>query len=157
MVAVDDNTVVAWEGQEYVTHSKNSGWYAGLIAIGLVLVGLSVLLKWWTFTALVVVSVLALIVYAVRPPRKIHYSLSSAGLDEGDHHYSFEDFQSFGLLQDGKHFAIVLRPKKRFSPSVTVYFPENQGEQIVDMFGLRLPMEEVKLDILDRIVNFLRI
>ena len=30
-------------------------------------------------------------------------------------------------------------------------------EGIVDMLGARLPMEEVKLDFLDKIVNFLRI
>lgn len=157
MVTVDKDTVVTWEGQEYVTHDKNAGWYVGLVVVGLLLVGLSIWLKWWSFTALVVVSVLALIVYAARPPRKIHYSLSAKGLDEGERHYNFEDFKSFGILQDGKRFAIVLRPRKRFSASVTVYFPENQGEQIVDMFGLRLPMEEVKMDMLDKIVKFLRI
>lgn len=157
MVTVSKDTVVTWEGQEYVTHEKNGGWYVGLVAVGLLLVAASIWLKWWSFTVLVVVSVVALIVYAVRPPRKISYSLSAKGLDEGQRHYNFEDFKSFGVLQDGKRFAIVLRPRKRFSPSVTVYFPEAQGEQIVDMFGLRLPMEEVQLDFLDKIVKFLRI
>jgi hypothetical protein len=38
-----------------------------------------------------------------------------------------------------------------------VYFPEKQGEEIVDMFGLRLPMEEVKLDMIDKLVRLLRI
>ena len=48
-------------------------------------------------------------------------------------------------------------PKRRFGTRVTVYFPESQGEQIVDMFGERLPMEQVKLDVLDKLVRFLRI
>jgi len=155
---VDKNTVVEWDGQEYVTHDKNTGWYIGLIFVGLSFVAISVLLQWWTFTALVVASVAALLVYALRPPRKIHYSLSAEGLKEGQGRiYRFEDFRSFGVLQDDKRFAIVLRPKKRFSPSVTVFFPDVQGEEIVDMFGLRLPMEEVKLDFIDKIIKLLRI
>lgn len=158
MVKVNKDTVVEWEGQEYVTHEKNAGWYVGLIVVGLLMVAGSVMLRWWSFTVLIIVSVLALIVYAARPPRKIHYVLSSEGLEEGGGKvYRFEDYKAFGLLQDDKRFAIVLRPSKRFSPAVTVYFPEEQGEEIVDMFGARLPMEEVRLDFIDRIIKFLRI
>jgi hypothetical protein len=40
---------------------------------------------------------------------------------------------------------------------VKVYFPEGSGENIVDQLGHHLPMEEVKPDFLDKIVNFLRI
>ncbi len=158
MVKLKKNAVVEWDGQEYVTYEKNTGWYVGLVIVGLILVAGSILLKWWTFTALVVVSVIALFVYATRPPRKIHYVLSEEGLKEGGGKaYRFEDFKSFGILQNDKRFAIVLRPKKRFSPAVTVYFPEAQGEEIVDMFGLRLPMEEVKMDFIDKIIKILRI
>lgn len=60
-------------------------------------------------------------------------------------------------MREGNHFAIVLTPRKRFSPRVTVFFPEAQGEAIVDAFGARLPMEEVKLDMLDKLIKFLRI
>ena len=58
---------------------------------------------------------------------------------------------------DGDYFAIVLNPRKRFSGRVRVYFPAEQGEQIVDAFGAHLPMEPVKLDFLDKLINFLRI
>lgn len=149
--------IVNWEAQEYVMHSKNVGWYIGLIFVGLALSALAVWLQQWTFLALVIVSVVALIVYAVRPPRKLHYSLSSKGLSEGNRLYSFSQFRSFGILNEDKRFQIVLIPKRRFGTRVTVYFPESQGEQIVDMFGERLPMEQVKLDVLDKLVRFLRI
>ena len=152
-----DKDIVNWEAQEYIAREKRGGWYVGLAVVGIGLTALSVVLQWWTFTALVVVSVVALIVYAVRPPRKLHYSLSDKGLSEGNRLYDFAQFKAFGVLNDGPNFSIVLTPKKRFSPRVTVYFPEAQGEQIVDMFGGRLPMEEVKMDLLDKAIRFLRI
>lgn len=153
----DKNTNVKWEAKEYVQHDKNAGWYVGFVVVELLLIALSVLLRWWTFTALIILSGISLLLYVVRPAREIKYSLTSKGLREGDREYKFEDYRSFGILQDDTNFAIVLMPRKRFSPAVTVYFPKEKGEEIVDMFGARLPMEEVKLDFLDKIVRKLRI
>ena len=87
----------------------------------------------------------------------LHYELDNDGLTEGAKKYNYADYRAFGVMAEGQHFSIVLIPRKRFSPRVTVYFPEQSGEAIVDAFGARLPMEEVKLDFLDRIVRFLRI
>lgn len=150
-------TVISWEAEEYIVREKTTWWYVGLIAVGLVLSGISVWLQWWSFLAVVILSVVALMIYAMRPPRILNYSLSNKGLSEGDKLYSYNDFKAFGLLREGQHFAIVLTPRKRFAPRVTVYFPEAQGEEIVDAFGARLPMEEVKLDVLDKLIKFLRI
>lgn len=157
MAKKNANDIVNWEAEEYVQRSKQAGWYVGFAVVVLALVALSVVLKWWTFTALVVLSAVALVIYSVRPPRRLHYSLSSKGISEGSNLYKYEDFKSFGVLQDGENYAIVLTPTKRFSPRVTVYFPQENGEAIVDAFGVRLPMEEVKLDLLDKIVRMLRI
>ena len=100
---------VEWQAEEYLQQEKKAGWYVGLVIVGLVLVGVSVWLQWWTFTALVVVAVLALIIYSVRPPRQIKYMLDDEGLHEGEARvYRFEDFKAFGLLRDGTHFSIVL-------------------------------------------------
>lgn len=157
MVKQNQNDIVNWDAEEYVQRDKRAGWYIGFSVVVLGLIALSVVLKWWTFTALVALSAVALIIYSVRPPRKLHYSLSSKGISEGSNLYNYEDFKSFGVLQDGDNYAIVLTPTKRFSPRVTVYFPQENGEAIVDAFGARLPMEEVKLDMLDKIVRMLRI
>lgn len=156
-MAKSKDTIVNWEAQEYIARDKNVGWYIGLIAVGLGLSALAVWLQQWTFLALIVVSIVAIFVYSSRPPRLLHYSLSDKGLSEGNKLYDFGQFKSFGVLRDDKRFSIVLTPKKRFAARVTVFFPEAQGEQIVDMFGGRLPMEDVKIDLLDKLVRFLRI
>lgn len=149
--------VISWEAEEYIVRDKTAWWYVGLVAVGLVLGALAVWLQAWTFLAVVVLSVVALIVYAARPPRMLHYTLTNNGLTEGERLYAYSEFKAFGILHEGRHFAIVLTPRKRFSPRVTVFFPETQGEEIVDAFGARLPMEEVKLDLLDKLIKFLRI
>ena len=149
--------IVNWEAKEYIPRDKNAGWYVGLAIVSLVLIALSVLFQSWTFAILIVLSAIVLVLYSVRPPRVLHYSLGTKGLSEGNKLYPYEEYKSFGVLKEGDNFAIVLTPRKRFSPGVKVYFPQEAGEEIVDAFGARLPMEEVKLDFLDKMVNFLRI
>lgn len=148
---------VSWQAEEYITRDHNTGWYIGLFVVGGALCALSIFLGWWTFLILVILSVITILISALRPPRKINYTLDSTGLTEGNTLHKFEDYKAFGITKDGDHYSAVLIPKNRIGISTKVYFPENNGEAIVDMLGARLPMEEVKSDFLDKIVKFLRI
>jgi hypothetical protein len=50
-----------------------------------------------------------------------------------------------------------LIPVTRFGMSTTVFIHEDQGEQIIDIFGARLPMEETKLDFVDKLIQRLKL
>jgi hypothetical protein len=154
-----NNPPVTWEAHEYISLEKNGLWYIifGLLVIGFVALDIF-LFHIWTLSALVIVTAIAIIVYSRRPPRIIQYALSiKQGLYIGERLYSFDDFKAFGLIRDGEHHSIMLIPTKRFAPGVSVYFPEDAGEKIVDILGSRLPMEALKLDIIDIIVRQLRL
>ncbi|MBR3329332.1 hypothetical protein IKG29_02270 [Candidatus Saccharibacteria bacterium] len=148
---------ISWQAEEYIVRDHDIWWYIGLFTVGTGLSVLAVFLNWWTFLILVILSIIAILVSIFRPPRKIQYYLDKNGLTEGTKLHKYEDFKAFGILKEGSHYSAVLIPKKRFGFSVKVYFPEGSGEAIVDSLGAHLPMEEVKLDILDKLVNFLRI
>lgn len=148
---------ITWEAEEYIVREKTTGWYVGLVVVGLVMVAVAVLLEAWTFLIVIILSVVALLIYVSRPPRVIKYTLDNEGLKEDEREYAFADFKSFGVLNEAGHYSIVLSPRKRFSTRLTVFFPKAQGEEIVDAFGAHLPMEPVDLDLLDKLIKFLRI
>lgn len=150
---------VNWSAQEYVHMEKGGGWFAIFVVVVLGLIAFDVfVLKSWTFSALVVVMAIAIIIYSRRPPRMLHYALSgSQGLYVGERLHHFDEFKAFGMIRDGDHYSIMLIPRKRFAPGVSVYFPEEAGERIVDILGKRLPMENLKLDAIDVIVRKLRL
>ena len=152
-----NKTIVNWEAKEYVEYKKNAGWYVGLAVVTLLLCGLAIWLKQISFLILIIVAVVALLTYTLRKPRVLHYSLSDKGLSEGNNLHTFDQFKSFGVLEESTHYSIVLIPKQRLAPRMIVAFPETEGEQIVDVFGGHLPMEPVKLDALDKLVRWLRI
>jgi hypothetical protein len=154
-----DNPPVSWTAQEYVHLDRSPLWFVVFIVIVLGLIAVDVfLLKSWTFSALVVVMAVALMIYIRRPPRTLTYALSPVqGLYVGEKLYHYDEFKAFGLIKDGDHFSIMLIPRKRFAPGVSVFFPDDAGERIVDILGQRLPMENLKLDVVDLIVRKLRL
>lgn len=148
---------ITWEAEEYIVKEHHGWWYFGLVVVTAGLSALAIWLQGWTFLALIIVSVITVLVFNLRPPRKIHYTLNGDGLTEGKIKHPFDDFRAFGIVKEGSHYSAVLIPKKRFGINVKVYFPEGSGEAIVDSLGARLPMEQVKPDLLDKLVDFLRI
>lgn len=154
-----DNPPVTWTAQEYVHSERNGWWFVLFVLVVLALVAVSIfLLQSWSFSALIVVMAVALVIYIRRPPRVLTYALSPLqGLYVGERLYHFEDFKAFGLIQDGPHYSIMLIPRKRFASGVSVFFPDEVGERVVDILGQRLPMENLKLDVVDAIVRKLRL
>jgi hypothetical protein len=133
-------------------------WFVVFAVVVLGLMAAAVfLMQAVTFAILVPVMAVALIVYSHRPPRLLDYTLSAKGLYVNDQLYPFADFKSFGVIHDGEEYSVMLIPVKRFKMGVSVYFPEEAGEAIVDMLGARLPMRELHIDVVDKLIRKLRI
>ena len=153
----DEPSAISWQASEYILHEKDPLWFVALLAGTVVLVALSIfLIKAWTFTALIVVMAIAVLVFARRPPRTLTYRLSPYSLHINERRYALHEFRAFGVVQEGALYSIMLLPVKRFMPAVTLYFPVDQGEQIVDLLGETIPMETIKLDPIEKLVRKLR-
>jgi hypothetical protein len=155
---VDGEQPIQWQATEYIQHDKNGIWFVifAVVTLGLMAFAIFVIQS-VTFAILIPVMAVALLTYTQRPPRLINYSLSRKGLHLNDHLYAFAEFKAFGVIRDGAEYSIMLVPTKRFRPGVSVYFPEAVGEQLVDMLAARLPMRDLHLDIVDRLIRKLRI
>lgn len=155
--SVSDEAPVTWSAQEYIHQEKGTVWFIIFAVITLALLGLAVFLQQWSFAVLIVVIAAVIVVSSKRPPRELTYSLSNDGLTIDNKLHKFGDFKSFGIIRDGEEFSVMLIPTQRFQPGITVYFPEDAGEAIVDMLGSRLPMKDLHLDVVDRLVRLLRL
>lgn len=148
---------IEWDAEEYIVQDHNTAWFVGLFVVVALLTFFTVWMQNWTFLLVIVVALAALLIRIFMPPRKIHYKLTKNGLTEGANIHNFSEYRAFGILQENGHYSAVMIPKKRVKLSTKVYFPEQSGEVIVDALGAKLPMEEVKMDFLDKLVKFLRI
>jgi len=154
-----ENEPIHWMASEYISREKNTLWFVvfGVVVVALIVADI-LFMRAYTFSVLVAVMAAAIIVFAMRPPREISYTVSGRqGLYIGEKLHHFSEFRSFGVVNDDGANFIMLIPVKRFALGVSVYFPEEIGEELVDIFGARLPMQEVKLDLIDVIVRKLRL
>jgi len=154
----DAEEPVHWQATEYIHRHKGVLWFVtfGIVVI-IAMVAAIFLMKSLTFAILVPVMAAALIVYAYRPPRVLDYTLSRKGLHVNDRLYAFGEFKGFGVIHDDDEYSVMLIPIKRFRPGVYVYFPEEAGEAIVDMLAARLPMQDLHMDLVDKLIRKLRI
>lgn len=156
-IRYDEDGAVTWVAHEYLHQEKGKTWFIVFAVIMATLFGLAIFLQQWSFAVLIVVIVAVIVVSSKRPPRELTYSLTDDGLTIDGKLNSFDSFKAFGVIRDGEAFSVMLIPTQRFQPGVTVYFPEESGEAIVDMLGSRLPMKDLRLDVVDRIVRLLRL
>lgn len=155
---IDLTEPVKWQAREYIHQEKDAKWFILFAAVIAIFMAIAVLLmQSWTFAVLLVVIAIMVVVLAKRPPRVMEYALSNEGLHIGQTLHKFSDFKSFGIIRDGEEFSVMLIPRRRLQPGITVYFPEEAGEDIVDALGSRLPMKDLHLDVVDRLVRKLRL
>lgn len=154
---VDDEAPVAWNAYEYIHHEKGTAWFVIFGTVAALVFGAAIYFQQWLFAVLIVVIVAVIIVSSRRPPRQLAYALDDEGLAIDGVMHPFENFKAFGVIRDGAEYSVMLIPTQRFQPAITVYFPEEAGEAIVDMLGARLPMKDLHLDAVDRVVRFLRL
>lgn len=153
-----DDAPVTWVAHEYIHQEKGTMWFTIFgIVLAVFIAAAIFLMQSITFAILLVVIAIVVVVYSKRPPRELTYSLTDEGLVVDEKLHKFSDFKSFGVIRDGEEYSVMLIPTQRFQPGVTVYFPEEAGEDIVDILGSRLPMKDLKLDAVDRVVRLLRL
>jgi hypothetical protein len=153
----EEQDILSWEASEYIHHTKSPVWFVVFGLAMLTLLAIAYFLTHsWTFVIVVVVMAIAMGVFANRPPRTLHYALTSTSIHIEQTTYLYSDFRAFGIIADGVLYSIMLIPTKRFMPAVSMYFDERDGEQIVDILGARLPMQELHLDVVDQVVRRLR-
>lgn len=148
---------IQWEASEFIQHSKSPLWFLAfaIFAAGILALGILVLKDWFVTIGFMFMLV-AIAVVAVRKPRVLKYALDDSGVHVGDKFFQYNQFHSFGLVQESGLWSVVFMPNARFSPTLSIYFDQEQGEEIVDALSQFLPMEEHKVDIVDKFSRKIR-
>ncbi|MDZ7785879.1 MAG: hypothetical protein U5L95_02040 [Candidatus Saccharibacteria bacterium] len=155
--APSSNAQVSWSASEYIAHQKGAAWYLGLAGAGaLITVLVFVVTRDIIATAVFPVITLLFGIFAARPPEVRQYEVQSSGITISGKHYDFEDFKSFAVQEQASMPAIFLLPTKRFMPAITIYFPPDQGDEIIGTLSQYLPHEERDADAVDRLMHRVR-
>ena len=149
---------IQWQAPEYVQEPRSPWWFIGFWIVAAVLMAVAAfVMRSWSFAILVPAMAAALMIYSHRPPRMLSYVLSTKGIYINEKLHPIAEFRSFGIMRDESIPSLMLIPVKRFRPGLTVHFPVETGEAIVDLLGRHIPMQELKLDVFDHLIRKLHI
>lgn len=153
----DTGGQIAWTASEYIQHSKGIAWYivAALIIIAIAALCFFIVKDIFTPVAVLIMGAILLVVSG-RKPRTFSYEVSPHGIVVGSHEYTFNEFQSFGIIQEGAIESIILMPQKRWSPAINMYFSPEDGQQIFDILSEFLPFEQHERDMIDKFLHKIR-
>lgn len=156
--AIDLTKPFAWRAPEGIKVDRGPVWYVMFAIVFIVLIVLAIwVFNSWSFAILLPLMAISVILLTSSDPREINFAISPKGVYVSDKLYDFSEFRGFGIIEDDRQHSILLLPVKRFSPGLTIYFSEKDGEKIVDMLGARLPMQEIKPDIIDKFIRLIKL
>lgn len=148
---------VTWTASEYIAHHKGPGWYMGLALTTVAVTALTYLITQDMVTAVVIVIVAIIFgVFASRQPQVLTYKLQDNGIVIEDKFYPYGEFRSFAVQEEGAINSIFLMPLKRFHPGLSLYYPPEQEDEIINTLGSYLPHEDRQPDIVDRFMRNIR-
>ena len=148
---------VSWTASEYVEHHKPTSWYTGLSVVTGLAVALVFLLT-RDIISVIVITMMGILfgVFASRKPEVREYSINPRGLSISGKLYPHELFRSFSIHQEEGLRSLFLTPVKRFMPGITIYYPPDQEDAIMEALANFLPFEEGEPDVVDRFMGKIR-
>lgn len=142
---------ITWQASEYISHDRGPSWLFGFIVASVALAAIVYAASDDIFASAVVLIVsISAIVFALRKPRVQEFAITATGIRVGQKSYDYESFRSFSVVEEGAIDSIWLKPLKRLSPSVVMYFDPADEERIISTLSEYLPHEERELDAIDR-------
>ncbi|QQR52871.1 hypothetical protein IPG36_02005 [bacterium] len=148
--------VFKWQASEFVHHRKSIVWYGVLALIAVGLLAVAIWLHYWLEIGLISVMVVAIIVYARKPPRTLAYEVSPQGITIDGKLHSYDVFRSFGVLPDQSWHTIDLEPAQRLMPRMAILFDEQDFDQIIGHLELHLPRVDRMPDLIERVTRLVR-
>lgn len=148
---------VEWTASEFVAHNKNAGWFAAIGGAGALLAAAVYFITHDIVSAVIIIVVAILFaVSGSRKPRVLHFRVNDSGLAIGDKFYSYSEFKSFSIMDEGAFSSIMFMPMKRFMPQISIYYEPKDEERIVQVISHFLPMENRDHDMIDNLVKRIR-
>jgi uncharacterized membrane protein YobD (UPF0266 family) len=148
---------VEWTASEYVAHEKSAGWYGALFAGSILIIVLVFVITRDVLASIVVLlSCIAISIYAARKPATNKYIINEKGVQVQERFRPYSEFRSFSIVEEGAIDTVWLKPLKRFSPPVVMHFSPEDEQKITDVLANFLPHEDRELDAIDRFSKRMR-
>ena len=148
---------VSWTASEFVSNHKDFRWYVSYIFIfSIILIVIFVLTKDIMSVAVIAIAAILFLIMANKKPRQMSYEVNNKGVNIGSKFHNYEQFKSFSLSNEEAVGCINFLPLHRFMPEISIYFPSEEGDKIIDLISEHLPNDQTQEKKVDQMFKKLR-
>ena len=139
-----------WQAPEYIHQPKTSNWYWSLGGAAAIFFLIALFLANFLFAIIVLLGTFTLILYSVRKPEMINYSLSPRGLKISNRLFPYDRLHSFWVHDDRHPHKIIIESERTFLPHLVIPLPENiTNEQAREFLLQYLPEQRHEESVID--------
>jgi hypothetical protein len=134
--------VFSWVTVDFKSKSFNDFSYI-LAAIGaMAMIGWGVYDRNFVMVATFMAMVIVIILTLNDEPRKVNVIISENGIDLNEVHYSYNEFRSFKIANDGDVSMLTLKHRKSLSMVKTIYLEDEPINDLESFLGIYMEKEE---------------
>lgn len=153
----EQSPLMQWNASEFIDHQKDVSWFVPLFVVVIAITAVVYLLsKDILATLVILLGGITFATFAKKKPQTLTYSLLPTTIKVGTKTYSYDDFRTFSIVQEGALLSVFLEPVKRFIPPLSIYFAPEDGERIFDTLAGHIPHQERQPDLIERLMHKIR-
>ncbi len=151
---------IQWQERESIQYHYNIRWYWSISIAALILIVASILLKNYSFIAVVILGAYLLIFFSKKEPSIVDFGISGEGIKIGKKVYLFADFDWFAVIDNpDKTSRLILKKKRGFIPDIELPLPKesdkiNEIRNALRNFLKEEKKEESFTSIFSRLIKF---
>ncbi len=121
---------IEWYAPEYKHKEKSIDfiWTIGLVTI--VSCVIAFWLKNYLFAVFILISGASLILFSIRHPEDVYFSIEDEGFTLGKDRYSWTKIKGYNIKKENDESILLLEVDKRLLPVYTIPLPKEKTDQI---------------------------
>lgn len=131
MDEIQINTI-SWSAPEYSHKERGNDWFWTIGIITIIACGIAIWLHNYVFAIFLLISGCCLIMFTLRQPQDITYTIETKGISMGKDLYSWKDIKSFNIKnKDEELYAkLLIETTKYFLPVYTIPLPKEKVPEV---------------------------
>ena len=150
-------SLLSWKAHEFDQQKKGPMWF---VVFAVIVIGLIFLAFWWkAFTMMVflILAVFLIIIYALKEPRIVNFSITPLGMDIDNVLYKYSDMSSFWIFYEPPEIKeLDIKLIRGFSPHLSIPLGKTDPNDIRKILLEYLPEKKEKLSVADGIARKLK-
>jgi len=149
---------IQWTAPEFEKREKSPAWFLAVGIFALIFFTIALLMKNFIFAVLIIISVFAIFIYAIKTPRQINFKIDGKGLWIGEKLYPYEELNSFWIFFEPSQIKeLSIKSKKILAPLIKIPLLDQDPVLIRQALIKFIPeekQEESLVDIIARGIGF---